>query len=61
VREVQDELRTRRGLEAERVLVTSDEQDPAWWAEVHARGWARIDYSTVEAREDALGAWCVSV
>ncbi|KAG8893832.1 hypothetical protein FRC01_013329 [Tulasnella sp. 417] len=26
------------------VLVTSDEEDPAWWAEIDKLGWAHIDH-----------------
>ncbi|KAJ7015966.1 hypothetical protein C8F04DRAFT_983903, partial [Mycena alexandri] len=38
-----------RGVSVERVIVTSDEEDPDWWAAVSSLGWLRPDHSqTVE-------------
>jgi hypothetical protein len=47
VREVQDELRERKQIEIEanHVIMTSDESDPAWWAEVNSQGWVGVDHS----------------
>ncbi|KAJ7230618.1 hypothetical protein GGX14DRAFT_6107 [Mycena pura] len=54
VEEVQDELLQTKRLVVDRVVVTSDEQDSAWWEEVLQLGWVRPDHSrTVEVH----GAW----
>ncbi|KAJ7230619.1 hypothetical protein GGX14DRAFT_344179, partial [Mycena pura] len=54
VEEVQDELLRTKRLVVDRVVVTSDEQDSAWWEEVLQLGWVRPDHSrTVEVH----GAW----
>jgi hypothetical protein len=54
VREVQEELRERKGIDVKHVIMTSDESDPAWWAEVKAEGWYVLDYSrTIRS----LGPW----
>ena len=54
VREVQEELRERKGIDVKHVIMTSDERDPAWWAEVKAEGWYVLDYSrTIRL----LGPW----
>ncbi|KAG8874491.1 hypothetical protein FRB97_005877 [Tulasnella sp. 331] len=48
VQEVQDELAGTRpdfnGGEPLKVLMTSDEQDPAWWGDVRNRGWYFVDH-----------------
>ncbi|KAG1851013.1 hypothetical protein C8R48DRAFT_811052 [Suillus tomentosus] len=31
--EVQEELRTRKGIDATHIIMTSDERDPEWWLE----------------------------
>lgn len=31
-----------------RVLITSDEVDPAWWADIERRGWSYFDWSSPE-------------
>ncbi|KZT02434.1 uncharacterized protein LAESUDRAFT_815288 [Laetiporus sulphureus 93-53] len=58
VREVQDELRVRKGIEIPdtRVIMTSDESDPAWWEEVAAMGWVRIDHDAWETASQ-YGKW----
>jgi len=38
------------------VLMTSDEMDPAWWAEVKRLGWSYIDYSDGRVMEEH-GPW----
>ncbi|KAJ7272628.1 hypothetical protein B0H12DRAFT_1007870 [Mycena haematopus] len=49
VEEVQDELWETRRLVVDRVVITSDEQDPVWWDAVSELGWVRPDHSrTVE-------------
>lgn len=45
VEEVRSQLRETRGMEVNHVIVTSDEKDDGWWAEVIARGWYKIDHS----------------
>ncbi|KAG1799927.1 uncharacterized protein HD556DRAFT_1305432 [Suillus plorans] len=39
VSEAQEELRTRKGIDATHVIMTSDERDPEWWSDVRALGW----------------------
>ncbi|KAI0652041.1 hypothetical protein C8Q79DRAFT_899165 [Trametes meyenii] len=58
VREVQEELYARRGIDVpmSRVIITSDEQDPAWWDEVSALGWHTIDHK-VAGTAEAFGRW----
>ncbi|KAH9898206.1 hypothetical protein C8Q73DRAFT_684005 [Cubamyces lactineus] len=58
VREVQEELRERKGIDIPmtRVIVTSDEKDPAWWEEVAALGWRTIDHDTAGTAE-VFGRW----
>ncbi|KII91730.1 hypothetical protein PLICRDRAFT_104708 [Plicaturopsis crispa FD-325 SS-3] len=56
VREIQQELRERKGLEVTHVLMTSDEKDAGWWAEVDALGWKFIDFEAQET-EDLYGPW----
>ena len=60
-REVQDELKERKGIDipATRVIITSDERDPAWWAEVQALGWVPIDHGVMRT-EEAYGKWLVA-
>ncbi|KAI0715410.1 hypothetical protein C8Q76DRAFT_730622 [Earliella scabrosa] len=58
VREVQDELRERKGVDIpmSHVIITSDESDPAWWDEVKAMGWKTIDHVGL-GTEEAFGKW----
>ena len=57
-REVQDELRERKGIDIPmtRVIMTSDETDEAWWDEVAALGWAKMDHDKFETVE-RYGKW----
>ncbi|OSD03265.1 hypothetical protein PYCCODRAFT_1434681 [Trametes coccinea BRFM310] len=58
VREVQEELRQRKGIDIPmtRVIVTSDEKDPAWWEEVFALGWRTVDHEAARTVE-VFGRW----
>jgi hypothetical protein len=56
VQEVKDELRERRGLDVKHVIMTSDERDPAWWADVAAQGWLAVNHSRTE---ELYGKWWV--
>lgn len=38
-------------------MITSDEDDPEWWAEVNRLGWKAPDHANTEAE---YGRWCVS-
>ncbi|KAJ7627140.1 hypothetical protein FB45DRAFT_835412 [Roridomyces roridus] len=44
VEEVQAELMEKKGVSAERVIVTSNEQDEGWWKEVAELGWVTLDH-----------------
>ncbi|KAK2460112.1 hypothetical protein APHAL10511_007878 [Amanita phalloides] len=49
IEEVRQELRDRRGLEVQHVIMTSDEQNSTWWDDVRKQGWFTLDHSrTVE-------------
>ncbi|KAJ7708791.1 hypothetical protein B0H17DRAFT_1030880 [Mycena rosella] len=54
VDEVQAELWATQHIVVDRVVVTSDEQDSAWWAEVNELGWARPDH---ERTAELHGQW----
>ncbi|KAG2055538.1 hypothetical protein BDR06DRAFT_953820 [Suillus hirtellus] len=56
VSEVQEELRTRKGIDATHVIMTSDERDPEWWSDVRALGWTWVDYAA-ERTEEIYGKW----
>jgi len=56
VSEVQEELRTRKGIEATHVIMTSDEGDPEWWSGVRALGWTWVDHAA-ERTEEIHGKW----
>ncbi|KAM5533961.1 hypothetical protein V8D89_012386 [Ganoderma adspersum] len=58
VKEVQDELRERKGLDipSTRVVITSDEKDPAWWEQVKALGWKTVDHDALRTTE-VFGRW----
>lgn len=57
VDEVRSELRERKGIQADHVIVTSDEEDETWWGDVAKMGWARLNHTRSKAE---LGRWCVS-
>ncbi|TCD65886.1 hypothetical protein EIP91_002046 [Steccherinum ochraceum] len=56
VAEVQYELRERKGIKVEHVIVTSDEQDEKWWDQVKEMGWLRIDHDK-EGTAERYGEW----
>lgn len=53
---VRKELRETRGVDVSRVLVTSDETDEAWWTDVAALGWTRVDHEKL-GTEAKYGQW----
>ncbi|KAH9836945.1 uncharacterized protein C8Q71DRAFT_578541 [Rhodofomes roseus] len=58
VREIQDEIRLRKGIDIPdtHVILTSDEKDQAWWDEVTALGWVKIDHDAWETEQN-YGKW----
>ncbi|PFH49812.1 hypothetical protein AMATHDRAFT_146793 [Amanita thiersii Skay4041] len=49
VEEVRQELREKKGLEIQHVIMTSDERNSTWWDQVREQGWLVLDHShTVE-------------
>ncbi|KAJ7493304.1 hypothetical protein B0H11DRAFT_956715 [Mycena galericulata] len=54
VDEVKAELLTRKGIQVDRVIITSDEEDSGWWDEVRQLGWSRPDHSQTIER---YGPW----
>ncbi|THH17713.1 hypothetical protein EUX98_g9074 [Antrodiella citrinella] len=56
VAELKDELRTTKGIQVEHVIMTSDEQDAAWWDQVREMGWLSIDHDK-EGTTERHGEW----
>ncbi|KAL5519476.1 hypothetical protein ACEPAH_1159 [Sanghuangporus vaninii] len=56
VDEVRQELREKKGIEVERVLVTSDESDAKWWDAVRELGWEWVDHEAL-GTEEKFGKW----
>ena len=56
VQEVKEELLLKHGLDVKHIIMTSDEDDPAWWAEVYAQGWKAPDHTNTATE---YGRWCV--
>jgi len=54
VREVQEELLARKGLDVKHVIMTSDEKNSTWWDDVIARGWLAVDHTTTMT---TYGVW----
>jgi hypothetical protein len=44
VQEVKDELLTTRGIVADHVIMTSDEDNATWWQGVEEQGWKRLHH-----------------
>lgn len=65
VKQVQEELINIYGAESpqatasQRILVASDETDPAWWETVREKGWSFVDHEK-EATSAKYGVWCVA-
>ncbi|EIN12872.1 hypothetical protein PUNSTDRAFT_131104 [Punctularia strigosozonata HHB-11173 SS5] len=53
---VQRELAEKHGISATRVVMTSDEKDPAWWADVTSLGWVKMD-RTIDEPVERFSAW----
>jgi len=49
-----------KGIEAFKTIMSSDETDPKWWAEIEARGWYPVDHARMHT-EERLGAWYVTI
>lgn len=43
---------------SQRILVASDENDPAWWESVREKGWKFVDHEK-EQTSVSYGAWYV--
>lgn len=56
VAEVQQELFDRKGISVTEVIMTSDERDPSWWAEVRDFGWSHVDFAA-EQTVEKYGKW----
>ncbi|KAG6334538.1 hypothetical protein ID866_4554 [Astraeus odoratus] len=56
VAEVQQEVLDKKGIRATHVIMTSDERDPSWWAEVGELGWTWVDYAA-EGTTEKYGRW----
>ncbi|CAL1695033.1 unnamed protein product [Somion occarium] len=58
VREVQAEIRERKGIDIpmSRVIMTSDEKDEGWWNEVKSYGWVQMDHTEQNTVEN-YGRW----
>ena len=58
--EVQSELRDKHSMEVTNVIMTGNEQDPAWWDSVFELGWLKVDHDK-ERTVELYGKWCVLV
>jgi len=56
IRDIQEELLSKQGLDVKHVIMTSDESDPEWWADVKKMGWKTPDHSKTE---ELYGRWYV--
>ncbi|TFK77388.1 hypothetical protein BDN72DRAFT_910534, partial [Pluteus cervinus] len=54
VREVQDEMWEKKGIQINHVMVTSDERNETWWQEIYAQGWLSPDHSRTK---ELYGEW----
>jgi len=54
VRDVQEELISTKGLHIRDVVITSDEDDPEWWADVNRQGWKSPNHTNTESE---YGRW----
>ncbi|KZP28811.1 hypothetical protein FIBSPDRAFT_728362 [Athelia psychrophila] len=54
VREVQAELLQKKGMDVTHIIMTSDEDDPAWWEEVYKQGWKAPDHTNTATE---YGRW----
>ncbi|KAK7064019.1 hypothetical protein R3P38DRAFT_2821864 [Favolaschia claudopus] len=45
VQAVRDEVRQRKGIEVEHIIMTSDETNHTWWRDVEDLGWRIVDHS----------------
>jgi len=54
VRDVQEELLSTKGLHIPDVVITSDEDDPEWWADVTRLGWKSPNHTNTESE---YGRW----
>lgn len=49
IEEVRQELRERKNMEVQHIVMTSDERNATWWEDIKKQGWLIIDHSqTVE-------------
>lgn len=55
---MQDELQERKNIlvPTSRIIMTSDETDEGWWADVVALGWVRMDHAKFHTVEQ-YGKW----
>ncbi|KAF7347626.1 hypothetical protein MVEN_01519500 [Mycena venus] len=54
VREVQDEIKERKGIEVKHVIMTSDEKNHTWWRDVDKLGWLGVDHTRTK---ELYGHW----
>lgn len=60
VDEIRRELLQTKGLVVDEVVLTSDERDPEWWAQVKALGWLFPDHQE-ERTAETYGKWYLPV
>ncbi|KAF8735016.1 hypothetical protein AX14_002926 [Amanita brunnescens Koide BX004] len=49
IEEIRQELRERKNMEVQHVVMTSDERNATWWEDIRKQGWLTIDHSQTEA------------
>jgi len=60
VKEMQGAIFVKKGIKVTEVLITSDEVDPSFWAEVRDIGWRYIDHSAEQTLK-RYGEWYVPI
>lgn len=58
VEEIKKELKEKKGVEVEKVVMMSDEKSERWWREVGELGWLRLDHDVL-GTEARYGEWYV--
>jgi hypothetical protein len=56
VQSMKKDLLEQKGISVDRVIMTSDEEDPKWWSEVTAQGWLTLDHEKMKTKE-LMGEW----
>ena len=53
---IREEIRQKKGIDLQKVVMTSDEKDPEWWRQVREQGWYAPDHVEQKTAE-LMGEW----